>query len=136
MDDNEKVFRALVDRAVNMLLMAVPDAEMVHSSDFNPVKAWIADATAALRRPQAHRPEEKPNLDGLREMLKHSLDNTDEALRHMTALTTTVLAWCEAEADGHHVTAHTWRERAALLREQLEADARIDAEAHSSPQKE
>jgi hypothetical protein len=38
----------LVDRAMKIFLLAVPDDQMVHSADFHPIKAWVADAQRAL----------------------------------------------------------------------------------------
>ena len=41
----------LVDRAQKIFLQAVP-TEMVTSDDYNPIKAWIADATKFLKETQ------------------------------------------------------------------------------------
>lgn len=43
----------LVDRAQKIFLQAIPNSEMVTSEDFNPIKAWIADAAKFLKKAQA-----------------------------------------------------------------------------------
>lgn len=42
----------LVDRAQKIFLQAIPNSEMVTSEDYNPIKAWMADATKFLKETQ------------------------------------------------------------------------------------
>ena len=40
----------LVDRAIKMLWLAVPEARVIHSDSHNPIVAWVSDAHALLAK--------------------------------------------------------------------------------------
>jgi hypothetical protein len=46
--DVRQTMRNLVERAQKIFLMACPREEVLTSEDYNPIKAWMADAAAAL----------------------------------------------------------------------------------------
>lgn len=113
------------------------DAEDEQAYEALRVTAHEAEAKllAHINASRSEKPAIEAPFKELYGHLLHSLDNTDEALEHLTTLATEVVKWCEAEASGDMASKDVWERRAALLRKQLEADKAIDQEATNADER-